>query len=158
MIERIQQIMDYGGIKPGEFAEQIGINRSAISHILNGRNKPSLDVVSRILKRYDYISSDWLLSGEGNMTKDNQPIPATGSRFPVKQPTLFDEIQSVTSEKKSEEKYSTENRVKEPENYPQSTVNEIKEVRIPTTKKITKLIIFYSDNTFDTFAPDKGIF
>ena len=160
MIERIQQIMDHEGIKPGEFAEQIGINRSAISHILNGRNKPSLDVVNRILNRYDTINSEWLLSGKGNRDKSNQSTTSAPAPhfIPKQQPTLFDEIPVIASEYKPEKKYSTENRDKMPINEVQNTVNEMKEVRIPTTKKITKLIIFYSDNTFDTFAPDKGIF
>ena len=156
MIERILQIMEHEGIKPGEFAEQIGINRSAVSHILNGRNNPSLDVVNRILKRYD-VNSEWLLFGTGNMFKNNFSTPI--SPFPGKKPpSLFDVIPAVESEQKTEKKYSTENRSKMQLDESQNIVNEKTEVRIPTTKKIIKLIIFYSDNTFDTFAPDKSIF
>ncbi len=152
MVERIQQIMEYLGVKPGEFAEQIGINRSAISHILNGRNKPSLEVVNKILSRYDYINSDWLLFGKGDMLKKE----ILSSNHP-KQPSLFDQVATNPTKTETETKYHEDNQPKSIQNIPQQSVNELKEIRIPTTKKITKLVIFYSDNTFDTFAPDKGM-
>jgi len=158
MIERIMQIMELEGIKPGEFAEQIGINRSAISHILNGRNKPSLDVVNRILSRYDYINTDWLLFGKGDLRKKNiaetHQAAAQPAVFSGQQPSLFDEA----PKQNPKPEFREENQPKTMPNIPQNIEHEQKDVIIPTTKKITKLVIFYSDNTFDTFAPDNGIF
>jgi len=52
---------------PYEFADDIGVQRPAISHIMSGRNRPSLDVVMKILKAYDQINPQWLLTGEGKM-------------------------------------------------------------------------------------------
>lgn len=71
MIERFQKIMEYAGVSPKRFAEILGIERSNVSHIMSGRNKPSLTVVQKILKNFPDISSDWLLFGEGNMLKAN---------------------------------------------------------------------------------------
>lgn len=156
MTERIQKIMDLENIKPGEFAEQIGINRSAVSHILNGRNKPSLDVVHRILSRYDYISSDWLLFGKGEMYKKN--LGTSGQHIPKHQPSLFDENAVNIPKQEPASEYKQENQPKVVQQMENQLVKDINEVRIPVTKKITKLVIFYSDNTFDTFAPDKSIF
>ena len=71
MIERFQKIMEYAGVSPKRFAEILGIERSNVSHIMSGRNNPSLTVVQKILKNFPDISSDWLLFGEGNMLKTN---------------------------------------------------------------------------------------
>ena len=65
MIGRITQIMEREGLTSSKFAEAIGIQRSAMSHILNGRNNVSLDVLIKILDRFTYVDSDWLLFGKG---------------------------------------------------------------------------------------------
>ena len=65
MKERIIQIMEHEGLSSSKFAEEIDIQRSAMSHILSGRNNPSLDVLLKILKKFTYIDSDWLLFGKG---------------------------------------------------------------------------------------------
>lgn len=71
MIGRITQIMEREGLTPSKFAEAIGIQRSAMSHILNGRNNVSLDVLIKILDRFTYVDSDWLLFGKGEMVRDH---------------------------------------------------------------------------------------
>jgi transcriptional regulator with XRE-family HTH domain len=65
MKARILQIMESEGLSPSKFAETIGIQRSAMSHIISGRNNPSLDVLMKILETFPYVDSDWLLFGKG---------------------------------------------------------------------------------------------
>lgn len=65
--ERIRLIMQEYSNSPSAFADEIGVQRPAISHIMSGRNRPSLDVVMKILKAYDQINPQWLLTGEGKM-------------------------------------------------------------------------------------------
>ena len=72
MIGRITQIMEREGLTPSKFAEAIGIQRSAMSHILNGRNNVSLDVLIKILDRFTYVDSDWLLFGKGEMVREGK--------------------------------------------------------------------------------------
>ena len=67
MENRIQKIIDKQGISLNAFAQEIGVNRSTVSHILTGRNKPSVEVLQKILKRFPELSSDWLLLGYGGM-------------------------------------------------------------------------------------------
>ena len=67
MENRIQKIIDKQGISLNAFAQEIGVNRSTVSHILTGRNKPSVEVLQKILKRFPELSSDWLLLGNGGM-------------------------------------------------------------------------------------------
>ncbi|MDR4989160.1 MAG: helix-turn-helix transcriptional regulator [Bacteroidales bacterium] len=70
MLDRIKQIIDSGSFTPSRFADHIGVPRSTISHILSERNKPSLEVVLRILEAFPGISSEWLLKGEGAFRGD----------------------------------------------------------------------------------------
>lgn len=67
MITRIRQLLDSKELSPTQFADLIGVGRPVVSHILSERNKPSLDVVQRIIGAFPEISLPWLLSGTGNM-------------------------------------------------------------------------------------------
>ena len=71
MKERILAVMEHEGLTPSKFAEAIGIQRSAMSHIISGRNNPSLDVLIKILERFTYVDSDWLLFGKGTMMREH---------------------------------------------------------------------------------------
>jgi transcriptional regulator with XRE-family HTH domain len=68
--ERIEKILAEYQLSPSRFADDIGIQRSGVSHILSGRNKPSLELIQKILARYPDISSDWLVQGNGPMKKE----------------------------------------------------------------------------------------
>lgn len=67
MKERIIAFLETINIGSTQFAEEIGVQPSGISHILSGRNNPSLDFVLKTLKRYPDLSTEWLLFGKGNM-------------------------------------------------------------------------------------------
>ena len=64
--ERLQKIIDFYGETASSFAEKIGVQRSSISHILSGRNKPSLDFVMKVLHSYPEVELYWLMNGKGN--------------------------------------------------------------------------------------------
>lgn len=71
---RLQKVIDFYDETASSFAEKIGVQRSSISHILSGRNKPSLDFVMKILQAYPDVELYWLLNGKGNFPKsDNSP-------------------------------------------------------------------------------------
>ncbi|NLI37462.1 MAG: helix-turn-helix transcriptional regulator [Bacteroidales bacterium] len=63
------------------FSEEIGIQQSTLSHILNGRNRPSLDVVMKISQRYPEISLDWLINGQGDMDSDKHDVEMEQERM-----------------------------------------------------------------------------
>lgn len=67
MNKRISLILQAKNISPAQLADDIGVQRSGISHIMNGRNKPSLDFIQRILKKYPDINMKWLIFGDGQM-------------------------------------------------------------------------------------------
>ena len=63
---RLQKVIDFHGLSAASFAEKIGVQRSSISHILSGRNKPSLDFVMKVLASYPEVELYWLLNGKGD--------------------------------------------------------------------------------------------
>ncbi len=148
MKDRISAIITKKGLTPTQFADQVGIQRSTLSHILNGRNKVSTEIVTKIHHKMPEISINWLLFGEGDMYAD---VPS------LYQPSIFDEIvinrtpdnaayeyrKETSQEKETQEEKDAENK----------DIASEKRVEI-RYKKITKIMVFYSDNTFDTFSSD----
>jgi len=65
-------ILKVKNLTASKFADEIGVQRSSISHLFSGRNQPSLDLIQKILKKYPDISTDWLVSGTGSMLKEAQ--------------------------------------------------------------------------------------
>jgi predicted transcriptional regulator len=65
-IKRLQKVIDFYGESASSFAEKIGVQRSSISHILSGRNKPSLDFVLKVLSSFPEVELYWLMNGKGH--------------------------------------------------------------------------------------------
>ena len=63
--KRLQKIMTYLGLSASGFADKIGVQRSSISHILSGRNKPSLEFIMKVLSSIPEVDLYWLLNGKG---------------------------------------------------------------------------------------------
>jgi transcriptional regulator with XRE-family HTH domain len=64
-IKRLEKVIDHYGLSAASFSEKIGVQRSSISHILSGRNKPSLDFIMKVLSSFPEIDLYWLLNGKG---------------------------------------------------------------------------------------------
>jgi transcriptional regulator with XRE-family HTH domain len=122
--KRLQELMSYYEISASKLADSIGIQRSSISHLLSGRNKPSLDFILKILDHYPEVSFDWLVKGKGNLENQESSINT---------PTLFD---NVTNKKESTEK-SEENK----------TVKQITN----SDKSVEKVILLYEDGSFKEY-------
>lgn len=166
MKDRIRQIMENEHLTPSAFADQLQLGRAVMSHILNGRNNPSLDVVSRILSKMNYINSDWLITGNGEMYKSDSgknptssqtsQISTTNSSPNLNQPDLFSQNLVSPTSRPIETEYRKEIEVKEPENNIENTINKQVIYQKLPERKVTKIIIYYSDNTFETFNADNN--
>lgn len=78
MIGRIKHVIDYSQLSSSAFADTIGISRSGLTHLLTGRNQPSLDVARKILAKFPDISTEWLIMGMGEMLRpDEQTVAAS---------------------------------------------------------------------------------
>lgn len=139
MKERIIQIIQKEGLSNAEFAERIGVSVSSLSHIFNGRNNPSLELVMRIHKACPYVNLNWLLYGEGQM-EDKKP--AGGA------PGLFSQ---VPEEQKTAEKVAPLSMDLRKENVIQPEIRYIEKPQ----PKITEIRIFFDNGTYEIFKPEK---
>jgi len=149
MKERIIQIMNQEGLNPSRFAEEIGIQRAAMSHITLGRNNPSMDVVIKILERFNYINPDWLIFGTGNMKRE------THQTYLPKQSDLFANPSYNSQEEKNIPEYRQEMKGKKTQATSKKSENEAVIRKETHTKEIVKIILFYTDNTYETFNPQR---
>lgn len=146
MKERILKIMEREGLTPSKFAEAIGIKRSGMSHIISERNNPSLDVLIKILERFTYVDSDWLLFGKGEMIRPQL----------IAQPDLFTNTSENPGQSQPVTEYHKEMKVDTPVNNVKTPVLEQIIHLEKTNRNVSKIMIFYSDNTFETFMPEKN--
>jgi transcriptional regulator with XRE-family HTH domain len=70
MTDRISLLIQAKNLSAAQFADEIGVQRSSISHLMSGRNKPSLDLIQKTLQRFPEVSSEWLLFGKGEMVRE----------------------------------------------------------------------------------------
>lgn len=121
--ERLKIVMDYYELSAASLAEKIEVQRSSISHILSGRNKPSLEFVLKVLKTFPEVELYWLLNGLGKFPKKIENSLPT--------PTL-------PSGKNNEENVQTK-----------SKIEASKEI----ADEIKHIVVFYTDGTFKNYIP-----
>jgi transcriptional regulator with XRE-family HTH domain len=175
MVDRIQLILRVNNLTASRFADEIGVQRSSISHILSGRNLPSLDLIQKILKRFPDINSEWLLNGTGTMIKNLQPDLFNSDKSAVEeeikpQESIFtQEIpKSENVDEKTEKQLFTDKKL-DPEaseksinkNFPGDIQENIKEnglkmvsESVKNVSEIEKIVIFYSNKTFREYFPE----
>ena len=125
--DRILQVMQSEGMNAKQFCQEVGISQGTLSNILGGRNKPSLDVLQAVLRRFRGINCDWLIMGVGSMY-------LSGSREHV-QPTLFEDEHEALVVPSAP-----------------SIVSPVANNVAPTqtaVRTVQKVMVFYSDGTFE---------
>tara|TARA_B100000902_G_scaffold221471_1_gene210418 strand:+ start:45710 stop:46009 length:300 start_codon:yes stop_codon:yes gene_type:complete len=88
MHKRLDDWMGVEGLKSSELADNIGVNRATISHILSARNKPSIDFLNKLLRAYPNLNANWLISGIGYMY-ENKNIQENISNKSINRITVF---------------------------------------------------------------------
>ena len=80
--KRLKKVIEYYDLSASAFADRLGVKRSSISHILSGRNKPSLEFIQKILASFPKVSADWLISGNTAIIENNiiEPKPKAISK------------------------------------------------------------------------------
>ena len=137
--DKIKQILADKNISPSIFADEIGIQRSSMSHILAGRNKPSLDIVQKIVKRFPELGTNWILDDE-----DLPPIAPEADRAErLGQYVIMNTARSnAQAAQKSELKPGSI--ATRQAGRPAESASHMQH-----TRKIEKILIFYSDGTFE---------
>ncbi|WP_299013381.1 helix-turn-helix transcriptional regulator [uncultured Polaribacter sp.] len=108
--DRLKKIMDFHTLSASMFADKVGVQRSSISHILSGRNKPSLDFILKVTTEFEDVDIKWLLNGTGD--------------FPKKEIAKENKLASTPS---------------------------LFQVETSSGKNIQRIVVFYSDGTFDEY-------
>lgn len=134
MKDRLQKLLTKEGIAPTRFAEIVGVQRSSISHILSGRNKPSFDMVQSILAKFPKLNPDWLIMGTGDMYRKVVQTSLFDSSEPPKLTAPKDiSAEQVDISQSSPEVKPSENAISE--------------------RNVERVIVFYSDKTFTEYHP-----
>lgn len=153
--DKIKQILIAKGYSPSHFADEIGIQRSSISHILSGRNRPSFDIIQKIIKRFPDLGFDWILEDEAPTPVFRQPSVPT----PIRKPENFTtQNHLLTPDDRQNRLYS--NRSLRSEIGSSITTNEFAtEIEQPNSdeiaqqKRVERILIFYTDGTFQEYSP-----
>jgi plasmid maintenance system antidote protein VapI len=150
MKDRILQFLALESLSPTRFADHLGVQRSGVSHILAGRNKPSFDFIEKMLLTFPNINAEWLLLGKGEMYK-------TSTKAALQTLSLFEDSSSQkeaavhtasTNERNGNEKIGME---KEKTDKPLALQQITAQKPEKTVEGIT---IFYSNKTFCVYRPE----
>lgn len=146
--ERIEKIIESEGLSSSQFASEIGISTPNMSHIINGRNKPSLEVLKKILERFTTISSDWLIMGNGSMYREIRQSQ-TLKLFDEEPETI--EKSDKYNEKIIEKTSVSKNTIQSESLNPKQEIQNIAPIIAKSVKVVKKIIIYFDDNTFQEF-------
>ncbi len=123
---RIKKLLNFYNLTATQFADKIGVQRSSISHLLSGRNKPSLDFVLKVMHQFNEIDLYWLLNGKGAFPK----LTAKGDEYNAQEVSLIDNNPNLKSNLPNNKNQSLEEKV------------------------IEHIIIFYKDGSFKKYKAD----
>ena len=143
--------MDEKNLTVSSLADEIGVKRPTMTHTMSGRNNPSLDIVSKILERFRDINSDWLLFGKEPMIKSSAPVQQELFADSIVQPIpVITKDESIALNNQIPQVIAGVRTIG-----PSSQSDEIASgKKSDPDKKVSKILIFFSDNTFETFVPD----
>lgn len=144
MKDRIIQFLKENNLTSTKFADEIGVQRSSVSHILSGRNKPSFDFIEKMLIAYPELDAQWLITGKG-MMNSSQPSLFTqqnGAQINDNLTPLDLNIQNTTQKSVKIEQTQAQNEIIN--NIPISNQN----------KEIERVMIFYTDGTFKDYKSE----
>ena len=146
-IKRLEIILDYYNLSASAFADKINVQRSSLSHLLSGRNKPSLDFIIKVIEVFPEVDLYWILNGKGNFPKAENGVPTVleiekkSSSLPIventnSEPDLFSTVEkgiaSTLPEPNPVESFKTENN---------------------SPEEIERIVVFFKNGTFKNYKP-----
>lgn len=126
--KRLQRILEFYGITATAFSEKIEVNRSTISHLLSGRNKPSLEFVMKVIKTFDEVDLYWLLNGKGSFPSGPKNLETDTS---IHSPYDYTSLKTDLKPQNREEIIQNQD------------------------KTIDRIVVFYSDGTFNAYKNEE---
>ncbi|WP_378173420.1 helix-turn-helix domain-containing protein [Aquimarina sp. SS2-1] len=149
--KRIQEIMKFYHVSASGFADAMGVGRSSISHILSGRNKPSLDFVMKIAEAYPEAELYWLLYGEGTFPKSEKEATNIETPSPIK--TMPPSPTETSTAEETEQDLFSQTEMNITSALDETIPEEKKEIinTVSSSKDISQIVFFYRDGTFDVY-------
>lgn len=147
--DRINTIMEREMLSQAAFAEKLEINRATLNHILRGRNNPGVQIIEKLISSFPKYNVEWIISGKGEILKT-----------PYLQPDLFqiepsEEEQGVPNESFSikllEITQKLSNLSESMQNL-SATIKEEQNANKKSERRISKIYVYYSDNSFEVFT------
>ena len=177
--ERITKVLEYSGFSASEFADEIDVQRSSISHIISGRNKPSLEFVTKIKNRFPELSWDWIILGQGEMLQNDSALSTSESKINLEEENSSPDLFTLIDEDYKNEVFVQENIQNETlrelnKSFPsprkeilsdsqrlevQEDISEVQNIvnqsitNSPTENKIKRIVFFYENGKFEAFEP-----
>ena len=173
--ERIELLMKCYDLSPSQFAEKTGIQRASVSHIISGRNKPSLEVMLKIYDAFPGVDMKWLMTGVGEVPVRqavaepavdtlHEPLFSQQVSAPQVENSLFtapvETVLPIVEEPKprrttvqqpARDKVVNESRPR------RQSPNRVAQIAaLQTEKKIKEIRIYYNDGTYETLVPEKN--
>jgi transcriptional regulator with XRE-family HTH domain len=139
-IKRLEIILDYYNLSASAFADKINVQRSSLSHLLSGRNKPSLDFIIKVIEVFPEVDLYWILNGKGTFPKSEKNISIQSAKQElssdeISSPDLFSSVQMNSK------------------SLPENNEIEKKTISISNSevKTIERIVIFYTDGSFKNY-------
>lgn len=140
-IKRLETVLDYYSLTASSFADKISVQRSSMSHLLSGRNKPSLDFVLKVTEEFPDVELEWFLNGKGSFPKEDF----------VPTPTIIQPEKKIESEIKEDLFSNNEEEIIE--KFEEKKVQQISNSEIQKDNDIDRIVVFFKNGTFKNYIP-----
>ncbi len=147
-IKRLEFIMEHYGLSASAFADKIGVQRSSISHLLSGRNKPSLDFLMKIIALFPELNLYWLLDGSDTYLKNDIDLEMPQNMEPLPTPVLKIENEEIKKSVESAQNSKTTNQ--------DLGSRAIVSLQKKEGRQLEKIVLFYTDGTFEDYKPSES--
>lgn len=147
-IKRLEIILEYYSLSASGFADKIGVQRSSLSHLLSGRNRPSLDFIIKVVEVFPEVDLYWILNGKGGFPKSDLSL------------NKMEEIKNNSGE----EANVMEKSIEKPNLFSDTTIQNLEKEHLPNefldssvktnpSNSIERIVIFFKDGTFKNYIP-----
>lgn len=134
-VQKLELILSYYQLTASSFADKIGVQRSSISHLLSGRNKPGLDFVIKIVEHFPEVDLYWFLMGVGS--------------FPKSETT----IKKIEPSKQEEIKFTAPEAIFPTQDHPPILSEQTRSIKGEATTIVDKIVVLYKDGSFKSYSP-----
>ena len=152
-IKRLEIILDYYSLSASGFADKVGVQRSSLSHLLSGRNKPSLDLILKIVENFPEVDLYWILNGKGNFPKLEIKIETDYQKnTPISKNNLEENKIEDFPNLFSDENQAQKNPVFE--NIKNNFSNTGNMTSTRNDSEIERIVVFYKNGSFKNYLPE----